>query len=97
VTLDRREPGACVRPPSGDLYVTSERLVLIGATRASIALAEIEEAALVRGNLVLLLHDGVGVTIRSDRPQILRREIAAARALRNDAAVLAGGGQRSPR
>jgi hypothetical protein len=96
-TLERREPVACDRPPSGDLYVTSERLFLAGAARISIALAEIDEAALVAGNLVLLLREGVGVTIRCDQPQELRAEIAAARASRNDAVALARDDQRSPR
>ena len=96
-TLERREPLARDRRPAGELYVTSERLFLAGTARISIALVEIEEAALVGGNLELLLCEGVGVTIRCDRPQALRAELAAARASRNDAVSPARGGQRSPR
>jgi hypothetical protein len=96
VTVDRRELGSGDRPPSGDLYVTSQRLVLAGGTLVSIWLPEIEEAALVRDRLVLLLNDGVGVTITCDRPELLRALIAAARSACNGAVVDAEG-QRAPR
>ena len=81
-TVDRRITAARDRPPSGILYVTSKRLVLTGVTSMSIALREIQEAAIVGGKLVLLLPDGVGVTITCDRPELLRVKIAAARAAR---------------
>ena len=79
-TLDRRVPVERDRPPFGDLYVTSDRLVLCGATPVSIALTEIQDAAIVGGNLGLLLRDGVGLTISCDRPMVLRAQIAEARA-----------------
>ena len=79
-SVDRRITAARDRPPSGTLYVTSKRLVLTGVTPMWIALGEIQEAAIVGGKLVLLLPDGIGVTITCERPQHLRAQIAAARA-----------------
>ena len=88
--VDRRVAGEQGQPPSGDLYVTSERLVLSGATPVSIALPEIQEAAMVGGHLALLLRDGVGVTISCNRPEALRTQIAEARASRRDAIAQTG-------
>lgn len=79
-TIDRRITAARDLPPSGILHVTSQRIFLSGVTPLSIALGEIQEAAIVGGKLVLLLPDGVGVTITCDRPHLLRIQIAAARA-----------------
>ncbi len=62
-----------------DMFLTSERLV-IGCERAiSIELAEIVDAIVVRGRLVLILRDGSSVSLAVERPRVLRVEIATAR------------------
>ena len=64
----------------GDLYLTSARLVLLGQTTFAIGLDEIEEAMLSGGRLLLVLHDGAGMSLELERPLLLRVEIATARA-----------------
>jgi len=81
VRIDRRHHGAAL-PPCGDLYVTSDRVLLVGQGSLSIPLADIEDAALLKGALVLLLGGGKAVTVETDRPRLLRVQIAAARAAR---------------
>lgn len=63
----------------GDLYLTSARLVLLGQPTFAIGLDEIEEAMLSGGRLLLVLHDGAGMSLELERPLLLRVEIATAR------------------
>jgi hypothetical protein len=81
VRIDRRHHGDPL-PPCGDLYVTSDRILLVGRGLLSIRLDDIEDAALLRGALVLFLRGGKAVTVETDRPRLLRVQIAAARAAR---------------
>lgn len=64
----------------GDLYLTSARLVLVGQPAIAIGLDEIEEAMLSGSRLLLVLHDGAGMSLEVERPLLLRVEIAMARA-----------------
>jgi hypothetical protein len=85
VLLDRREPSPGARCPqhpglSGDLYVTSTRLLHIGRTVIEYDLAAIREADVSAEHLLLVLSDGAGMILDVDRPRLLRVEIAAARA-----------------
>lgn len=81
--VDRRH--APLAPPdlSGDLYVTSSRLVHLGRRTVSVDLDEIEEAV-VSGEetLLLVLRGGRGVRLDVERPRLLRVQIAAARTAR---------------
>ena len=94
VRIDRRQHSEA--RPCGDLYVTSERVLVLGRGSISIPLDEIDDAAVLGGALVLLLGGGKAVTVETNRPRLLRVQIAAARAARGHANSL-GEGQRSPR
>jgi len=87
-TLDRRG-GPTDGPPSGMLLLTTERLFLVGSRPVSIPLDQVEEAALLGERVVLLIRGGVGVTIKCAGPRLLRVQIAAARAARTAATLLA--------
>jgi hypothetical protein len=85
VALDRRAQAAFAGPPGsvwGDLYVTSARLIHIGGAVVSFDLDDIEDAPMADDRLLLLLADGVGLSLDADRPRLLRVQIAAARAAR---------------
>jgi len=85
VALDRRLASArepVVDSIRGDLYVTTKRLVHVGDCVLTFDLEEIEDSALAGDTVLLLLGDGVGVALRTDRPRLLRVQIAAARAAR---------------
>jgi hypothetical protein len=81
--------GAAVESLSGRLYVTTARLILLArpiadeATDAdpelTVALADIDELAVVGERLLVSLADGTGLTIDAGRPRLLRVQIAAAR------------------
>jgi len=66
-------------PEAGTLYLTSERLVHVGAEATSIPLGEIEEMAVALERLLLVrLRDGTHLAIDTDQPHFLRVQIAAA-------------------
>ncbi|TAK01293.1 MAG: hypothetical protein EPO36_05980 [Chloroflexota bacterium] len=82
VLLDRREPapGARFTPGvAGTLYVTSQRLVLVGRLTLPFAIDEIEDAIVTGERLLLVLRDGHGVALQVAQPRLLWVEIAAAR------------------
>jgi hypothetical protein len=81
VAVDRRQASLRDRPV-GDLYVTSERLILVGSSAITIALEDIEDAALIGDCVLLMLTGGAAIAIEADRPRLLRVQIAAARAAR---------------
>lgn len=82
--LDPRQPSASggFVAPAGDLYVTSERLVHLGKEVRTFDLDDIEDATLDDGRVLLLFHDGLGITVDADRPRLLRVQISTARAAR---------------
>ena len=63
---------------AGRLYLTSQRLVLLGHTDVEIELERIEELALAGERLLVTLTDRTGLSIDADRPRLLRVQIAAA-------------------
>ena len=82
--LERRQPAPGTRPPAGlagALYVTSRRLILVGRVTLSYELGAIGEAILAGERLLLLLHDGQGLTLEVAQPRLLRVELTAARAV----------------
>ena len=82
-TLDRHipSPGPNAHAElTGDLYVTSRRLVLVGRLTQAIALREIEDAVLCGERILLVMVDGSGASLDVSRPRLLRVEIATARA-----------------
>ena len=82
-TLERRQDAPMTVTASGlagDLYVTSQRLLLVGRHVLWIELDEIADVLLAGERLLLVLRGGRGVAIAVDRPRLLRVEIAAARA-----------------
>ena len=85
VALARPQPsdGApAIDPISGDLYVTSARLVHVGRSILAFDLDDIEDAALAEERVLLVLRDGAGIALDAVRPRLLRVQIAAARAAR---------------
>jgi 6-phosphofructokinase len=64
---------------SGDLYVTTRRLVHIGRASVAYRLDEILEADVGASHLLLVVAESRGVTIQVADPRLLRVEIAAAR------------------
>jgi hypothetical protein len=90
ITFDRRAPspgGPAASGIEGDLYLTSQRLVLVGRLTLALELAALEEAVRTSGRLLLLLRDGQGVALDVADPQLLWAEIAEARRLARSAQV----------
>ncbi len=79
----RTSPEGAADPPAfeGDLYLTSARLVLVGEAVFEADLEDVEEAVLAGDQLLLVMRDGVGLSLNVDRPRLLRVQIAAARAV----------------
>ena len=63
---------------AGRLYLTSQRLVLLGHTDVEVELDQIDELALAGERLLVTLTDRTGLSIDADRPRLLRVQIAAA-------------------
>ena len=85
VGLDRRQRSKETKPSvpmRGDLYVTSARLVYLDGRVLTIDLDDIEDAALVGDRVLLVTRGGIGITLDSDRPRLLRVQVAMARAAR---------------
>ncbi len=82
VMFDRRQsPDDSVgRGLAGDLYLTSDRLILLGRRDLVFDLEEIGEIGLAGDRLFVSTRDGTGLSIDADRPRLLRVEIGAARA-----------------
>ena len=81
--LERREPRPSEPTGSGvggQLAVTSQRLILAGRHLLTFDLAEVEEIAMSGDRLLVVMRDGLGVTLSVEQPRLLRVEIAAARA-----------------
>jgi hypothetical protein len=82
---------------SGDLYVTTRRLLLLGQVPVAYALTDVHEVDVVAGAVRLVVEQNHGVDIRVSDPRVLRVEIAAVRERLRRAAplVTAGLGQES--
>ena len=78
---DRRQEAEGSRGPglSGDLYLTSSRLILLGRFDLTFDLEEIEEIDLFGDRLRLMTGKGAGLSLDVDQPRLLRVEIGAAR------------------
>jgi len=64
---------------SGRLYLTDQRLMLVGRAPFEVELGEIDELDFAGERLLVTLRDGTGVSIEASRPRLLRVHIAAAR------------------
>lgn len=62
----------------GRLYVTSQRVMLVGHRPLDIELGEMVELELAGGRLLVTLRDSTGLSIDASRPRLLRVQIAAA-------------------
>lgn len=80
--LERRQPapGAVGPGLTGDLYLTSRRLLHVGRQTLAFGLDEIEEAMLSGDRLLLVLRGGTGIALDVVGPRLLRVDIATARA-----------------
>ncbi len=79
----RLSPEGPIAPPPlrGDLYLTSERLILVGPSVLEADLQAIEEAVIARDQLLLVMHDGVGLLVEVEEPRLMRVQLAAVRAV----------------
>ncbi len=71
-------------PPgvSGDLYLTSDRLIFAGGVFVAYPLGDVLEAVVAGEDVLLVMRDGVGLRVAVEEPRLLRVQIAAARATR---------------
>lgn len=67
---------------TGDLYLTSARLVFAGGVLVGYLLGDIEEAVVAGEDVLLVMRDGIGLRVAVAEPRLLRVQIAAARAAR---------------
>ena len=88
ISIERRtevhgpDPGV-----QGDLYVTTARILCLGAVPIDVPLADIQEAVVGPGALRLVVGAGRGVEIRTADPSLLRVEISAVREAARQAAA----------
>jgi hypothetical protein len=78
----RRDPDSLL---SGDLYVTTRRLMYLGTVPAEYPILDVREAVAAPGVLRLVVGDGRGVEIGVGDPRVLRVEIGAVREAARDA------------
>jgi hypothetical protein len=76
--LSRPLRGEGTEETAGTLYLTNQRLLVLGHSRVAIELGQIDELAIAGERLLVTLIDGTGVSIDADRPRLLRVQIAAA-------------------
>ena len=62
----------------GRLYLTTQRLMVVGGAPLEVELNEIDELALAGERLLVTLRDGTGLAIDASRPRLMRVQIAAA-------------------
>jgi hypothetical protein len=62
----------------GQLYLTTQRLMVAGHVPLDVELEEIDELALAGERLLVTLRDGTGLSIDAARPRLMRVQIAAA-------------------
>lgn len=68
----------------GRLYLTNQRLLLVGRAPLEVELGEIDELALAGERLLVTLRGATGLAIDASRPRLLRVQIAAALAAARD-------------
>jgi hypothetical protein len=64
---------------AGQLVLTTRRLLVVGHAPLVVELDEIDELTLAGERLLVILHDGTGLSIDASRPRLLRVQIAALR------------------
>src|SRR3954471_12295658 len=74
---ERHISDGSVEHVSGRLYLTTERLVLLGAAPAEIGLADVTELSLAGERLLVSVVGGGGLMVDAGSPRLLRTEIAA--------------------
>jgi hypothetical protein len=62
----------------GRLYLTTQRIMVVGGAPLEIELGAIDELALAGERLLVTLRDGTGLSIDASRPRLLRVQISAA-------------------
>lgn len=83
-SIDHR-PHSGLSSQSGPLAITTERLVMIDRQIETLAsYDELDDVTLARDRILVVLTTGAGFTIRSCHPQLLRVQLAEARASRID-------------
>jgi hypothetical protein len=62
----------------GRLYLTTQRLMVVGGAPLDVELDQIDELALAGERMLITLRDGTGLSIDASRPRLMRVQIAAA-------------------
>jgi hypothetical protein len=62
----------------GRLYLTTQRLMVVGGAPLDVELVDVDELALAGERLLVTLRDGTGLSIDASRPRLMRVQIAAA-------------------
>ena len=62
----------------GRLYLTTQRLMVVGHGPLDVELSQIDELGLAGERLLVTLRDGTGLSIDASRPRLLRVQISAA-------------------
>lgn len=78
VVVSRHLRGDGTEDFPGRLYLTNQRLMLVGHEPLDVELGEIDELALAGERLLITLNDATGLSIDAARPRLLRVQIAAA-------------------
>ena len=76
--VSRHQRGDGTEDFSGRLYLTTQRLLVVGGAPLDVELGQIEELALAGERLLVTLRDGTGLSIDASRPRLMRVQIAAA-------------------
>ena len=76
--ISRHQRGDGTDDFAGSLYLTSQRLILVGHSTFEVDLDQIDELALAGERLLITLTDGTGLSVDAARPRLLRVQIAAA-------------------
>jgi hypothetical protein len=78
VALERHDRTRAIDALAGRLYVTTQRLLLLGRRPLSVELSDVEELSVAAERLLVALRDGSDLAIDAGRPRELRVLIAAA-------------------
>ena len=62
----------------GRLYLTTQRMIVVGRAPLDVELTQIDELSLAGERLLVTLRDGTGLSIDASRPRLMRVQIAAA-------------------
>lgn len=78
VIVERHDAGNEPAESGGELYLTTQRLLVLGRRPIAVDLDEVDELEVVGERLLVRLRTGIGLAIQTGGPRLLRTEVAAA-------------------